>query len=35
MDFLKAGIKSVVGGQETTNAHEQGIETVRLDQILM
>jgi len=28
MDFLKAGIKSVVGGQETTNAHEQGIETI-------
>ena len=29
MDFLKAGIKSVVGGQEATDTHAQGIETVR------
>lgn len=28
MDFLKAGIKSVVGGQESTNTQAQGIETV-------
>lgn len=28
MDFLRAGIKSVVGGQEVNDSQAQGIETV-------